>query len=291
MLNSQKSQDSDNKNNQLINFATWEWLVIWGLIGLIIFGPIIFTQFDSGPSFIGSGEIGDTIGGITAPFVNLLAAFLVYKSFTAQIATNKQQREDHNEQMSHLNREQKFSYISNLFKLIKDNYYQNNKYGQFDCSHIEFIFTKSHDFRLTEQFIELQKLENQPNPTQQQIKRIEELVKEIKEIKQGLEFSILEPIRLTLGTVKNIFYLIEELENSELQIGIKTFYRNEIHYILADMDLWIFTTDEFELVKEIKSFKLLKLKESNESIVEIEEYARKIIELGYPLLTNPTRFT
>jgi len=37
------------------------------------------------------GAIGDTVGGLTAPFIGLLAAFLVYKSFVAQIQTNSQQ--------------------------------------------------------------------------------------------------------------------------------------------------------------------------------------------------------
>lgn len=38
--------------------------------------------------FRNTGQIGDTIGGITAPFVGLLSAYLVYISFKAQIAAN-----------------------------------------------------------------------------------------------------------------------------------------------------------------------------------------------------------
>lgn len=36
-----------------------------------------------------SAKIGDTIGGITAPFINLLAAILVYISFREQVKSNK----------------------------------------------------------------------------------------------------------------------------------------------------------------------------------------------------------
>ncbi len=37
----------------------------------------------------GKGEVGDTIGGITAPFINGLAAFLVFIAFKEQINANK----------------------------------------------------------------------------------------------------------------------------------------------------------------------------------------------------------
>ncbi len=59
---------------------------------VIISTPILFTQnalndlFD----FSETGQIGDTIGGITSPFINLLAAWLIYKSFMAQVKANKE---------------------------------------------------------------------------------------------------------------------------------------------------------------------------------------------------------
>lgn len=59
---------------------------------LILCTPIIFTQrciwdlFD----FSNTGEIGDTIGGITSPFINLFAAYLIFKSFMAQVKANEE---------------------------------------------------------------------------------------------------------------------------------------------------------------------------------------------------------
>jgi hypothetical protein len=83
------------------------WVLILYLI-FIAFSPIIFSKFYSGVIFTSeSGAIGDTIGGITAPFINLLAAFLVYLSFKEQIRANDK-----------LSRENSFNYISNLFNLI-----------------------------------------------------------------------------------------------------------------------------------------------------------------------------
>ena len=39
--------------------------------------------------FSGSGQIGDTIGGITAPFFNLIAAILIFLSFREQTKANE----------------------------------------------------------------------------------------------------------------------------------------------------------------------------------------------------------
>ena len=64
-----------------------KYLLIIGIGLFIISTPLIFTQ----PSvarhfnFSNTGQIGDTIGGITAPFINFLGAILVYFSFQQQI--------------------------------------------------------------------------------------------------------------------------------------------------------------------------------------------------------------
>ena len=47
--------------------------------------PAIFDIWD----FSSTGPIGDTIGGISAPIINLLGAFLVYISFKEQIKANQ----------------------------------------------------------------------------------------------------------------------------------------------------------------------------------------------------------
>jgi len=64
------------------------------IVGLIVFifsslylftRPSLFNSWD----FSTTGQIGDTIGGITAPIINLLGALLVYVSFKAQIEANR----------------------------------------------------------------------------------------------------------------------------------------------------------------------------------------------------------
>ncbi len=68
--------------------------MIWGLL-ILLAAPFVLTQ----PAFIElldfseSGQIGDTIGGITAPIVSFIGAVLIYYSFEQQIEANKIQRE------------------------------------------------------------------------------------------------------------------------------------------------------------------------------------------------------
>lgn len=70
----------------------------WKLILIIIaisFMPILFTQ-DAwlDVSFLNTGNIGDTIGGITAPFVGIISIILLYITFQEQIKINKKQSND-----------------------------------------------------------------------------------------------------------------------------------------------------------------------------------------------------
>ena len=76
------------------------WIFLVLLIILLL--PILFTMpilFENRTlidllNFSNKGEIGDTIGGITSPFINGLAAILVYIAFREQVITNKQNNED-----------------------------------------------------------------------------------------------------------------------------------------------------------------------------------------------------
>jgi len=78
---------------------------------LLLFGTIltlIQPAFWSGYDLSDTGEIGDTIGGITAPIINLLGATLVYSSFLEQNRANKIQSEQNS-----------FNLLHELFKELK----------------------------------------------------------------------------------------------------------------------------------------------------------------------------
>jgi hypothetical protein len=63
-------------------------LLIIGVI-LLIIAPFIITRPISSISFGQTGQIGDTIGGITAPISSIIGSALVYLALKAQIDANK----------------------------------------------------------------------------------------------------------------------------------------------------------------------------------------------------------
>jgi hypothetical protein len=65
-----------------------KWILIIGAIVLIIV-PIVVTQFDWFFNFTNTGQIGDTLGGTTAPVIGAVSALLIYFSFRAQINANR----------------------------------------------------------------------------------------------------------------------------------------------------------------------------------------------------------
>ncbi len=65
------------------------------LLACIIVLPWFFTKvFSAAYNFQSTGQIGDTIGGITAPFINGIGAILVYIAFKEQVKSSKAGREE-----------------------------------------------------------------------------------------------------------------------------------------------------------------------------------------------------
>ncbi len=77
--------------------------------------PYFVTQVSIWPhvNFSETGSIGDTIGGITAPIINLFAAFLVYLAFREQVKANELQ-------VISLNNEKKQRQIESSFNVALD---------------------------------------------------------------------------------------------------------------------------------------------------------------------------
>ena len=87
--------------------ALWEKystliILCGGLLGIFIIPRLLTRDWSAGlpsfpdfatlinfASFANSGQIGDTIGGTTAPFIGLLSAVLVYRALQAQIKANE----------------------------------------------------------------------------------------------------------------------------------------------------------------------------------------------------------
>ncbi|WP_321316808.1 hypothetical protein [Labilibaculum sp.] len=58
-------------------------------VATLILAPSLISQLSIGFDFTETGQIGDTIGGITTPVLTLIGALLVYYSFKQQMAANK----------------------------------------------------------------------------------------------------------------------------------------------------------------------------------------------------------
>jgi hypothetical protein len=63
-------------------------IIIIGII-LIVVSPILLTRNFGFISFLETGNIGDTIGGITAPITSLIGSILVFYALKAQIDANE----------------------------------------------------------------------------------------------------------------------------------------------------------------------------------------------------------
>lgn len=81
------------KNTREKDISKFSWTIVETMLCIgaisIVFAPLLFTKGFPLNSFLQTGQIGDTIGGITAPITGLLGAWLVYKALKAQIDANK----------------------------------------------------------------------------------------------------------------------------------------------------------------------------------------------------------
>lgn len=84
------------------NFIASARVTLIAAIVLILIAPVLLSQSSFWPilDLSTSGQIGDTIGGVTAPIINLLGAWLVYVSFQQQVKANELQSKAHKEQLN-----------------------------------------------------------------------------------------------------------------------------------------------------------------------------------------------
>lgn len=103
-----------------LSFAVWFFLIA-GVIAIIF--PFLFTRptWWSQLNFSETGPIGDTIGGITAPFIASIGIFMTFLAFWIQAKANKQQALQF-EQQSITNQKERFeTKFYDLLKLHRDN--------------------------------------------------------------------------------------------------------------------------------------------------------------------------
>lgn len=72
--------------------------------------------------FSATGQIGDTIGGITAPIINIIGAFLVWISFREQVLANRLQTEALNEERQRNELNRSFEHFQTLYDKLIDSF-------------------------------------------------------------------------------------------------------------------------------------------------------------------------
>lgn len=84
-------EDKSNKQRQIIEHRRNARLTLIIGIPLFLLAPFLLTGFSyfKWANFTNTGQVGDTIGGITAPIVNLISAILIYLSFRQQLLANE----------------------------------------------------------------------------------------------------------------------------------------------------------------------------------------------------------
>ncbi len=97
-----------------------KWFIGIGIF-LCVMAPLIATQrvFWESFDFSQTGQIGDTIGGITGPIVNIIGAILVFYALKAQIDANRLIQDQFDEQKADEVNRKKLLYITEQVNIIR----------------------------------------------------------------------------------------------------------------------------------------------------------------------------
>lgn len=197
-----------SKNKDKKSLFEKNYKIILGiLLLLIIIAPALFSKVSTLIDFNETtAYIGDTIGGITAPFVNLFAAILVFLSFKQQIQANKMQLDAN----IILNKETNYSLILKMIENFKNNF------TIFKDTNEEFLrtFNSAFDSILSPNNISIK---------EKDYKKFEYL--QNKEITYNAITSYLNMFQYITMEELNI---IDEIKDSELSNNIKTTLFNQL---------------------------------------------------------------
>jgi hypothetical protein len=111
-----------DRNEITIILDKAKWLLLAGGIVILVM-PFLLTApyFHERFNLSVTGQIGDTIGGITAPFLNLIGAFLVFFALQAQVKANELIQEQIDEDNDAKVKEYEGQNLNKLFSYLTDN--------------------------------------------------------------------------------------------------------------------------------------------------------------------------
>ncbi len=112
--------DLNKEKQEITKILDWaKWLLLVGVL-IIVVMPFVLTRssWTSALNFTQTGQIGDTIGGITAPFMSLIGAALVFLALRAQVKANEllqiqidRENDEREDQIETQNLDQLYSYL------------------------------------------------------------------------------------------------------------------------------------------------------------------------------------
>lgn len=142
-----KEIEIEKKRRQ--NKKTDRYFLIFGfsLLFASIISPLLFTGyfFNSSIDFSNTGEIGDTISGLTAPFIGVFGGILVYVSFRKQVEANEELIESNKLLKNNTQKEYYFNLYKEIDNLLNLCYLQieefanNKEFEQIDKNEIYYV--------------------------------------------------------------------------------------------------------------------------------------------------------
>lgn len=97
-----------------------KYVLVIGIISAFIF-PIVFAYISPIEAFKDTGQIGDTIGGMTAPLVSIMGSILLYLALSDQLEANKILSEQIKENKEANALQHELGHISELYRLFEKN--------------------------------------------------------------------------------------------------------------------------------------------------------------------------
>ncbi|MDJ1500649.1 hypothetical protein [Xanthocytophaga agilis] len=242
--------------------------------------------------FSQSGQIGDTLGGITAPFINIIGGLLIYLSFQKQVEANQKQTEAIAKQIeaNELQREA-LTIQREALENERENLKEEIKRAK-DQEELQLLETMFNEFRNEVHLLEYEQYHYQSNPIlkadnaiaafsdtllleKDQIFQITQDSDEIihKRIRQNIQFIIALSYILT-----SFASFLFQFENSTLESNSKSVLYTKFHlYYLTKIGVHIYGTfkiatqitylEEYVVIVKTINDKLDKFEKEYDSII------------------------
>ena len=234
-------------------------LIFTSVIILTIFLPYLLTRpsYLFSVDFSESGEIGDTIGGITAPILSLFAAYLVYISFEEQRKANQ-----------HLSKESSFTYINSLFKTVVEKF--DKDFGSEKLSLPDTITNISKSISSLEEYRDIKKIKSLLIRDETNLS----LRSEIIQI-QSLHLSLKRLIAKVEKHIFNFLVISHEVLNNKTSISqpLKSNFCREISEYIS-------LFEEIDFLREYTNRKALPKNMSQVSFLRVKNFYNKLEELA-----------